>query len=129
MPRAANLCHSSEVVWKLLIVDDHAGFRTAARALLDAGGFRVVGEAEDGASALAAFDELLPDVVLVDVQLPDIDGFAVAKQLAEREAPPAIVLISSRDATSFRRRLAANPAWSFIVKSELSGDALAALVD
>jgi len=111
----------------VLIVDDHAGFRTAARALLEAGGFDVVGEAGDGAAALAAVAELQPEIVLLDIQLPDIDGFAVAERLAEDGMPPAIVLTSSRDVTSFRRRLAANPAWSFIPKSELSGDTLAAV--
>jgi DNA-binding NarL/FixJ family response regulator len=111
----------------VLIVDDHAGFRTAARALLEAGGFDVVGEARDGAAALAAVAELQPEIVLLDIQLPDIDGFAVAERLGEDGVPPAIVLTSSRDVTSFRRRLAANPAWSFIPKSELSGDALAAV--
>jgi DNA-binding NarL/FixJ family response regulator len=110
----------------VLIVDDHAGFRTAARALLEAENFDVVGEAEDGAGAVAAAAELCPEVVLLDIQLPDFDGFEVAEQLANDGVPSAIVLISSRDATSFRRRLAANPSWSFIPKSELSGEALAA---
>lgn len=112
----------------VLIVDDHASFRAAARALLLAGGFDVVGEAENGASALEAVAELHPEIILLDVQLPDIDGFAVAERLARDGAPPAIVLTSSRDVTSFRRRLATNPAWSFIPKSELSGDALTAAV-
>ena len=112
----------------VLIVDDHATFRAAARALLQAGGFDVVGEAADGVSALNAVAELRPEIILLDVQLPDIDGFAVAERLAEDGMPPAIVLTSSRDVTSFRRRLAANPAWSFIAKSELSGDALVAAI-
>jgi DNA-binding NarL/FixJ family response regulator len=112
----------------VLIVDDHSGFRAAARALLEAGGFDVVGEAADGASALAAAAELQPEIVLLDIQLPDIDGFAIAERLGEDDAPPAIVLTSSRDVASFRRRLAAQPAWGFIAKSELSGDALAAAV-
>jgi DNA-binding NarL/FixJ family response regulator len=110
----------------VLIVDDHAPFRSAARALLEAGGFDVVGEAEDGASAIAAAHELQPDVILLDVRLPDIDGFAVAKTLTEEGAPHAIVLTSSRSVASFRRRLAANPDWSFVPKSELSGETLAA---
>jgi DNA-binding NarL/FixJ family response regulator len=108
----------------VLIVDDHAGFRAAARALLEAGGFDVLGEAVDGASALAAVAKLQPEIVLLDVQLPDLDGFAVAERLASEGVSSAIVLISSRDVSSFRRRLAANPAWSFIPKSELSGKVL-----
>jgi DNA-binding NarL/FixJ family response regulator len=110
----------------VLIVDDHAGFRTAARALLEAEEFDVVGEAADGAGAVAAAVQLRPEIVLLDIQLPDLDGFAVAEQLVSDGVSPAIVLVSSRDVTSFRRRLAANPAWSFIPKSELSGEALAA---
>ena len=110
----------------VLIVDDHAGFRTAARALLEAADFDVVGEAEDGASALAAAESLRPQIVLLDIQLPDLDGFAIAERLAHAGVSSTIVLVSSRDATSFRRRLAANPAWGFIPKSELSGEALAA---
>lgn len=112
----------------VLIVDDHAGFRTAARAVLQAAGFEVVGEAVDGASALRTARELRPEIVLLDVQLPDIDGFAVAEQLAADSASPAIVLTSSRSVRSFRWRLTRNPAWSFIPKSELSGEALAAAV-
>jgi DNA-binding NarL/FixJ family response regulator len=112
----------------VLIVDDHSGFRAAARALLEAAGFDVVGEAADGASAVASGRELRPDIVLLDVQLPDIDGFEVAERLAVSEAQPAIVLISSRSVTSFRRRLAANASWSFIAKSDLSGETLAAAV-
>lgn len=109
----------------VLIVDDHPAFRSAARALLEAAGFEVVGEAADGASAVAAAAALRPAVILLDVQLPDIDGFAVAERVADG---PAIVLTSSRSASSFRRRLTANPAWRFIPKSELSGEALAAAV-
>lgn len=112
----------------VLIVDDHAAFRAVARELLEAGTFDVVGEAEDGASALAQAAALQPDVVLLDIQLPDLDGFAVADLLAERGGSPAIVLISSRSITTYRRRLAANPSWSFIPKSELSEQALAAAV-
>jgi DNA-binding NarL/FixJ family response regulator len=110
----------------VLIVDDHAGFRSAARALLQAGGFEVVGEAADGASAIDAVSLLRPEVVLLDVQLPDLDGFGVAERI--RVYGPAVVLISSRAAGSFRRRLAANPGLSFILKSELSGETLAAAI-
>ena len=112
----------------VLIVDDHAGFRSAARALLEAAGFEVVGEAADGASALRAASELRPQIVLLDVQLPDLDGFAVAERLAASPAPPTIVLTSSRSTASYRWRLVERPAWSFISKSELSGEALAAAV-
>lgn len=112
----------------VLIVDDHAEFRRIARTLLEAASFEVVGEAADGRSAVAEAARLRPEVVLLDVQLPDLDGFEVAMQLAALPAPPRVVLTSSRSATSFRRRLATSPALGFVAKSELSGEALAAFV-
>jgi DNA-binding NarL/FixJ family response regulator len=112
----------------VVIVDDHAGFRSSAKALLEAAGFEVVGEAEDGVSALAAVDRLHPRIVLLDIQLPDIDGFAVAERLARAGDPPAVVLVSTRTISSYRRRLARSPVRGFISKSELSGNALSALV-
>ena len=124
--RAEAVCESPCVGRTVLIVDDHPGFRSAARALLQAAGFEVVGEAADGASAIAAVELLRPEVVLLDVQLPDIDGFRVAERIGDHG--PAIVLISSRAVGSFRRRLAANPALSFIPKSELSGETLTAAI-
>jgi DNA-binding NarL/FixJ family response regulator len=112
----------------VLIVDDHAGFRLLARRLLSAGGFEVVGEAADGASALASARRLRPGIVLLDVQLPDVDGFEVARRLAEAGLGASTVLISTRDAHAYRRRLSDSPALGFIPKSELSGQALAELV-
>jgi two-component system, NarL family, nitrate/nitrite response regulator NarL len=112
----------------VLIVDDHAGFRRLARALLEAEGFDVVGEAADGAGAVALARALSPEVVLLDVALPDTDGFAVCEELHAGAAVPAVVLTSSRDARSFRRRLQGSRARGFIPKSELSGAALAALI-
>jgi DNA-binding NarL/FixJ family response regulator len=113
----------------VLIVDDHPPFRAAARALLEADGFAVVGEAADGAGALVRVAELRPEVVLLDIQLPDLDGFSVAQQIEGGGSSATIVLTSSRSAASFRRRLDAHPGWSFIPKSELSGPALAAAVE
>jgi DNA-binding NarL/FixJ family response regulator len=112
----------------VLIVDDHDGFRESARALLDAEGFAVVGDAADGAAALAAVRQLRPDVVLLDIRLPDLDGFAVAERLAALPEPPRVVLISSRDAAAYGPRLDATPACGFLAKRELSGASLAALV-
>jgi DNA-binding NarL/FixJ family response regulator len=128
MRRSKTFARVDDMRRSVLIVDDHAAFRAAARELLEAGVFEVVGEAEDGASAIARAAELRPDVVLLDIQLPDLDGFAVAERLAERDARPAIVLTSSRSVSTFRRRLAANPSLRFIPKSELSEQALAAAV-
>jgi len=130
-PDAAGLgpCNDGRVEPTVLIVDDHPGFRSAARALLEADGFDVIGEAADGESALAAAERLRPGLVVLDIQLPDLDGFAVAERLATGSRPvPAVVLVSSRTASSYRRRLAASPALGFVAKSELSGAALSALL-
>ncbi len=112
----------------VLIVDDHAGFRAAARALLAAGEFDVVGEAEDGASAVAAAASLQPEIVLLDVQLPDLDGFAVAEELARTGVPSAVVLISSRDACDYDGMIRGSGARGFISKAELSGSAIRSLL-
>lgn len=107
-----------------LIVDDHAAFRQQARALLETEGLRVVGEAEDAASALAAVADARPDVVLLDVGLPDRDGFSVAFELGDTATPPRIVLISSREASEFESRLAGAPVAGFLQKDDLSARAL-----
>ena len=112
----------------VLIVDDHAGFRSVARALLEAEGFDVVGEAEDGASAIAAVIRHRPHIVLLDIQLPDMDGFEVAERLSRAVDAPAVVLVSTRDISAYRRRLAGSSARGFIPKSQLSGNALSSLV-
>ena len=109
-----------------MIVDDHAVFRRVAWALLEAEGFAVVGEAADGETALAEAARLRPGLVLLDIQLPDLDGFEVAARLASLVDPPAVVLTSTRAASSYRRRLAGSSALGFIAKSELSGQALMA---
>lgn len=113
----------------VLIVDDHPSFRTTARALLTAEGFEVVGEAEDGTSAIAAAKLLHPDLVLLDVQLPDMDGFAVALRLGELNGHrPSIVLTSSRDAADFGPLVERSGAAAFVPKAELSGAALRAVL-
>ena len=111
----------------VLIVDDHEGFRQVARELLEADGVEVVGEAADGESAITEAERLRPQLVLLDVQLPGIDGFEVAARLGEASDPPAVVLTSSYSAASYRRRLAHSPARGFIPTGERSGEALAAL--
>jgi DNA-binding NarL/FixJ family response regulator len=110
----------------VLIVDDHPSFRTSARTLLEAEGFMVVGEAENGEAAVAAARDLQPDLVLLDVQLPGINGFQVAHQLRKLEDPPVVILTSSRDGADYGRCIGECGAHGFVPKAELSGAAIAA---
>ena len=112
----------------VLIVDDHSGFRRRARRLLEAEGFDVVGEAGNGRLGVEAARALSPDLVLLDVNLPDTDGFAVAEELARDDPAPAVVITSTRDAADVADRVRACGARGFVPKGELSGAALAALV-
>lgn len=112
----------------VLIVDDHAEFRTSARALLELQGFEVVGAVEDGAAAIDVVERLRPDVVLLDVQLPGMDGFEVAERLAAVELAPRVVLISSRRRAAYEARLPGSPVAGFLGKDELTGAALAAFL-
>jgi len=112
-------------VERVLIVDDHATFRSIARRLLEAAGFHVVGEAATGGEVAEAVGRLLPDVVLLDVGLPDVDGFRVLRDLP---TSVVVVLVSSRARTDYGRRVAASGARGFIAKAELSGEALRSLL-
>ena len=117
----------------VLIVDDHAPFRSAVRVLLERGGFRVVGEAGDGDAAVAAVRALAPELVLLDVQLPGEDGFAICERILGAtayagDAAPIVVLTSGRPIGTFRRRLARSHAAGFIAKTDLTAPALWALV-
>jgi DNA-binding NarL/FixJ family response regulator len=117
-----------EPVPTVLIVDDHPSFRATARALLEAEGFSVVGEAADGAEALAKTAELHPDLVLLDIQLPDLDGFEITRRLQANGTSPAIVLVSSRDAADYGDLISRCGARGFVPKGELTGAALRALL-
>ena len=111
----------------VLIVDDHPSFRASARAILESDGFTVVGEAVDGASALELLRVVRPDVVLLDVQLPDMTGFDVCEECGDLDGT-AIVLVSSRDAHDFGGLIDASAARGFIPKAELSGAAVEELL-
>jgi DNA-binding NarL/FixJ family response regulator len=110
---------------QVLIVDDHAAFRASARTLLELDGFDVIGEAADGASALDLARELDPELVLLDVALPDTTGFDVA----ERLAPTKVILTSSRAQTDLGPRVRACGALGFVPKDRLSGAAISALLE
>ena len=112
----------------VLIVDDHPSFRQSARLLLESDGWDVVGEAADGRSALTAAEELAPDLVLLDVQLPDLDGFEVSRRLRSANSGPEVVMTSSRDACDYGTLAADSGARGFVAKAELSGAALEALL-
>ena len=112
----------------ILIVDDHPSFRAVAQMQLETDGFEVVGAAEDGESGVTAALELEPDIVLLDIELPDISGFEVAGRLREAGSRAAIVLTSSRDAGEFGSLVAQSGARGFIDKADLTGDALRDIV-
>src|SRR5262249_52985670 len=113
---------------RVLVVDDHPSFRRCAGALLAAEGFEVVGEAEDGASALELAAGPEPALVLLDVQLPDLDGFDIAARLLARDPALQIVLVSSRDRTAYGPLIEDSGARGFICKADLSGPALESLL-
>lgn len=114
------------VATTVLIVDDHAGFRASARTLLTSEGYDVVGEAEDGSEALRLTAELRPQLVLLDVHLPDLDGFEVTERLREIEDPPAVILTSGRH--DYSAVAASTSARGFVPKDELSVAAIEALL-
>jgi DNA-binding NarL/FixJ family response regulator len=114
---------------RILIVDDHQTFRSFARELLESEGFEVVGESEDAASGIEAAASLRPDLVLLDVQLPDLTGFEVARRLAKQEDPLSVVLTSTRDASSYGDQVNASGAIGFIPKAELSGQSIRSLLE
>lgn len=111
---------------KVLIVDDHPSFRASARRMLESEGFEVVAEAGSGAEALLAADTWKPELVLLDVHLPDIQGFEVAERLRVNGSAPAVVLTSSHDASDLGPVIEGS---DFIPKSDLSGEALRRILD
>jgi DNA-binding NarL/FixJ family response regulator len=106
----------------VLIVDDHPSFRASARVLLESEGFNVIGEAVDGMSAVEETHRLKPQLVLLDVQLPDIDGFDVAARITAHPDSPAVILVSSRDSSDFGPLVSRSGARGFVPKAELSGE-------
>jgi DNA-binding NarL/FixJ family response regulator len=114
---------------RVLVVDDHPSFRRCARTLLEAEGFEVVGEAADGAAAVAAVADLAPALVLLDIQLPDIDGFEVARRLLADDPGLPIVLVSSRARSDYGSLIDASGARGFVSKEELSGASLDGLLE
>ncbi len=110
----------------VVIVDDHSSFRASARTLLELEGFEVVGEATDGKSGLEIAEQLEPELVLLDVALPDTNGFEVAERLAG--GPSKVILTSSREQRDLGRRVRSSGALGFVPKDRLSGQALTDLL-
>jgi len=126
LPASATISLMSRTV---LIVDDHPSFRASARAMLEAEGFDVVGELTEGASVVETVLALEPDVVLLDVQLPDMTGFDVCAGLENCDASTAqVILVSSRDLTDYGELVDVSCACGFVPKGELSGDMITALL-
>jgi DNA-binding NarL/FixJ family response regulator len=119
-------CHHRYMAARAIVVDDHAAFRASARRLLELTGYDVVAEAGDGASGLALVRELEPELVLLDVALPDMSGFDVADALAGSSS--AVVLVSSRDPADLGRRALESGAIGFIPKDRLSEETIRELV-
>jgi DNA-binding NarL/FixJ family response regulator len=113
---------------RILIVDDHERFRQTARRALEAEGWLVVGEAADGNSAFRDVTEIQPDVVLLDVGLPDMSGLDVAGRLHEHDPALAVVVISTHDSDDYRALALARGARGFLPKVGLSGSALEAIL-
>jgi DNA-binding NarL/FixJ family response regulator len=112
----------------VLVVDDHQGFRRCAGTLLTEAGYDVVGEAETGTAAVSLAGEVGPELVLLDVQLPDLDGFEVAARLLERDPALKIVLVSSRDRTAYGSLIEESGAIGFITKGDLSRELIEELL-
>jgi DNA-binding NarL/FixJ family response regulator len=114
---------------RAVVVDDHAGFRGAAVRLLDAIGFDVVEVADTLAEGRRSIGESAPDFVLIDVGLPDGNGFDLADELVESYAArslvaPVIVVTSSRSEREYGARIARAPSIRFIAKDQLSADGI-----
>jgi DNA-binding NarL/FixJ family response regulator len=127
MVRRAALCDHLHMAVRVLIVDDHPAFRASARTMLELDGFEVAGEAVDGASAIVLARELDPELVLLDVALPDMSGFDVVERLRPTETK--IVLTSSREWSDLGKRVLRSGALGFIPKDRLSGEALRRLLE
>jgi DNA-binding NarL/FixJ family response regulator len=112
----------------LLVVDDHAAFRALARQVLEGSSFSVVGEAGTAAQGLKMTQDLHPDVVILDVALPDGNGFDLTGALVLNVPAPAVVLVSSRDWGQLSRRVRSSGASGFLPKEQLTAAAVEAML-
>jgi DNA-binding NarL/FixJ family response regulator len=124
MGKTAGINDNQAMSRTVLIVDDHAGFRATARRVLEAGGYAVIAEAPDGESGVSAAAEARPDLALVDVQLPDFDGFEVTRRIRESGNGARVVLTSSHDRSDFGSLIEDSGASGFVPKADLSAASL-----
>lgn len=117
------VCDDAAVTKSVVIVDDHPSFRASARAVLESDGFDVIAEASDGTTALQLLRSLRPDVVLLDVQLPDMTGFDICRECGDLDHT-AVILVSSRDGADYGDLIERSGARGFIPKADLSGEAV-----
>ena len=122
----ASPAHSGQ---RVLVIDDDVEFGTAASLLLAASGYEVVGQPATAAGGLSAAQALLPDVVLLDISLPDGNGFDVAKRLTELENPAALIMISSRESSGLTAAAFESGARGFLPKSKFSVSSIRAFLD
>jgi DNA-binding NarL/FixJ family response regulator len=127
MVQSLQLCDHFCMAVTVLIVDDHPAFRASARTLLELDGFEVVGEGHDAASGLELARALSPDLVLLDVALPDMSGFDVAEALATTSVK--VILTSSREQSDLGKRVRQSGALGFISKDDLSGESMRSLLE
>lgn len=116
------------MAWTALIVDDHPGFRSEARQLLVVDGFEVVGEARDAADALRQAARLRPDLVVLDIGLPDMSGLELVGRLRDASSRSLVVLVSGRTESEYGGNVAASGADAFLEKMALAPGVLGALV-
>jgi DNA-binding NarL/FixJ family response regulator len=126
--RKPPVINNAHVGARVFVVDDHVGFRESVRRLLEMEGYLVVGEAADGQTALLRMAELQPEIALVDVHLPDIDGLELASRLRKLVYPPSVILTSSHDGTDLLQFIATSGASGFVPKAELSREAIERLL-
>lgn len=100
----------------VLIVDDASFMRIALRTMLDKNGFKVIGEAEDGMSAILKYKQFNPDIVTLDVTMPDIDGIQVLREIKKYDSSARIVMITAMGQKTIVKKAVLNGAKSFIVK-------------
>jgi len=113
----------------VLLVDDHAEFRAYARGLITSAGFLVIAEAADGSGALRAADLHHPEIVVLDIRLPDMSGLDVARRMNAGPNPPVVILISSGDRREYEHVAREAGARGFIAKADLTAEALRLLAD